>query len=116
MRLDIRFRGGKVDPHLREYADRCLRFALGRFANRISTVNVWFDDLNGPRGGLDLRCLIYTTLVRHGELAVEAIGADAETATKLAGERMARRIRTVLGRGRSVKRRAARYVAESFVS
>ena len=116
MRLDIRFRGGKVDPYLREYVERCLRFCLGRFAQRISTVNVWLDDVNGPRGGLDLHCLIHATLTRHGELAAEAIGPDAEIAAKLAAERMARRVRTVLTRGRTLRRRAGRSVAESFVT
>lgn len=111
MRLDIRFKGGKVDPYLREYVERCFQFCLGRFANRMSTVNIWLDDVNGPRGGIDLRCMIHAALIRHGELAVEAIGADAEIAAKMAAERMARRVRTVLTRGRTLRRRAGRSVA-----
>ena len=111
MRLDIRFRGGKVDPYLREYVERSLQFCAGRFANRIATVNVWLDDVNGPRGGVDMHCLIHATLTRYGELAVEAIGDDAEIAAKMAAERLARRIRTVLARGRTLRRRSGRSVA-----
>jgi putative sigma-54 modulation protein len=114
MRLQIHSRGVELTPSLREYVERRLRFALGRFADRIAEVTASVEDLNGPRGGLDQRCRLSVALVRSGRLLVEATATDAAGAASLASERMARRVRAELERRRSIRRKASRYVSEGL--
>jgi len=59
MRIDIRQKSARRDfstQTLRDLIERQLGFALGRFGGRISRVSLFFEDLNGPRGGMDLEC------------------------------------------------------------
>lgn len=53
-RLDIWSNRQRSDA-LRQYVERRLRFALGRFAHRLDQLQVRLEDVNGPRGGLDQR-------------------------------------------------------------
>lgn len=58
MNVDIRWmraRGsGRIEAHTRKRAG----FALDRFADRIGKVSVKFEDINGPKGGIDKRCTV----------------------------------------------------------
>ena len=50
---------------LREFVQRKLAFALSRFADRVQSVDVLLDDVNGPRGGIDQRCRLIVGLKRE---------------------------------------------------
>ena len=78
---------GAIDPDvLRAYAQRRLAFALRRFENRTRHATVRFDDVNGPRRGVDSRCVI-TLLLRNGR----RIDAEAMTAWPYASVTLAAR-------------------------
>ncbi len=104
MRVSIRTRKGKLDPTAREWLSRRIEFALGRFGARISRVSVLLEDLNGPRGGVDHRCLVEVQLVPAGRLLTEVVDADMEPAASTALERMARRVRDEFNRRRDLRR------------
>ncbi len=57
MRILIRMTAG-LSPSLAPFARRRLEFALARFDARVRSLTVRVADLNGPRGGLDKRCLV----------------------------------------------------------
>lgn len=58
MRLDVRSRSFLVTEALREFVERKAQFALGRFAPRFDECQVVFEDVNGPRGGIDKSCRV----------------------------------------------------------
>lgn len=58
MRTGIFARGFSLTSPLRDYAERRLRAALGRYRNAVHTVQMRLADINGPRGGVDKSCLV----------------------------------------------------------
>ena len=53
--IEVTFDGGRrmLSDDLREHAQRRLPFALRRFQDQIRNVRLWFEDVNGPRRGID---------------------------------------------------------------
>jgi hypothetical protein len=93
---------------LREYADHRLYFALRRFADQVRRVTVRVIDENGPRRGIDTKCLI-TAEFHHGPpLVVEAISAWPTASVTAAARRLTDAIRRRLDRGDRRRRAPAR--------
>ena len=103
MQIDIRAKKIEVDEALRAHVDRRLRFALGRFGERIGRVTVRFDDANGTRGGVDKRCQIDVALRPSGNVIVDDIDADLCTVVDRTSERVARAVDRDLRRRRDAK-------------
>jgi len=88
MNIDCICRHLKPEPTIVDFAKRRAGLALGRFANRIDSLVLRIDDVNGPRGGLDISCLGTATL-HGGETVVitarhtSAQGAVIEVMTRL---------------------------------
>ena len=66
MRFSVSGDRVQVTTDLREYIDRRLYFALGRFGTAIDNVSVRVGDTNGPRGGVDKHCQIVVKLRASG--------------------------------------------------
>lgn len=105
MRVEVRSRNVDVGPDLRTWIDRRLAFALGRFGHRVGRVRVSLTDLNGPRGGADVGCLVEAKLARDGTVVAEVIDSEVGTAVSRAAERLARRVKSTLNRQRDLRRR-----------
>jgi hypothetical protein len=80
MNVQLRGQGTELSVALRAHAERCLAFALRRFARRIDRVTVWLEDVNGPRGGVDKRCRIAVRLRPNGVAFVAKSATDAYVA------------------------------------
>jgi hypothetical protein len=80
MNIQLRGQGTELSVALRAHAERCLGFALRRFAGRIDRVTVWLEDVNGPRGGVDKRCRIAVRLRPTGAAFVAKSAGDAYVA------------------------------------
>jgi len=80
MKLELRARHRIMDSRLRQLCDRYLFYALGRFEDRIRRVQLWIEDVNGPRGGRDLRCRLRICLRRGGSFSVAWLAERAEAA------------------------------------
>lgn len=93
MRVDIFARNLELQPALRDLVDRRVRFALARFADRLLAVRVRLDDLNGPRGGLDMRCRMTARLRGGGQVDAEVTDLQVEPAICRCVDRLARRVR-----------------------
>ena len=74
--------------NLRAYAARRLRFAIARFGNRVPRARVRIADVNGPRGGIDMECLVEVVVKGVGVLLVKAVAASPYTAIDVATDRM----------------------------
>jgi len=104
MQVDIRARKIEVDEALRAHVDRRLRFALGRFGERIAKVTVRFADANGAPGGVDKQCQIDVALRPSGNVLVEDIDADLRAVLDRAADRAARAVDRDLQRRRDAGR------------
>lgn len=104
MHVKIRARKIEIDEALRAHVNRRLRFALGRFGERIAKVAVRFEDANGTRGGVDKLCQIDVALRPSGNVIVEDIDADLRTVVDRAADRAGRAVARNLQRHRESQR------------
>jgi putative sigma-54 modulation protein len=97
MRLTMTARDFELTDSLREYVEYRLAFTLSRFQDRIGGVTVILSDINGPKGGVDKRCVLKVRLRGPSELLIEETEADFRIAINRAAERakrtLARRLR-----------------------
>jgi len=107
MQLTIRARGFTVSAPMRDYCERALRFALGRFVDRLGPIVARFSDVNGPKGGDDKRCHLLVPVAGGQTVSVERVHGDLYAAMDLAAARAAHAVRRELGKKRSFPREAA---------
>ena len=90
----------KVTTGLREYIDRHLYFALGRFGPAIDHVSVRVGDINGPRGGVDKRCQILIKLRASGSnpIAIDDNDEDLRAAIARTSDRAGRAVARAIER------------------
>ncbi len=106
MRVDIRGFGLAIDSPTRAYIERRFLFALGRFSTRIHRVSVSLTDVNGPRGGRDIRCLASVQIAPTGLVTIEVSDERSTAASDRAAERAAMAVARELDRRRDHHRRA----------
>ena len=102
MRLSVSGDRVNVDPLLREYIDRHLYFALGRFGPAIDHVDIRLGDTNGPRGGVDKRCRIVVRLraADSTSIAIDDVDKSLHAAIARATARVGRTVARTLDRKR----------------
>ena len=91
---NVRVEGVTLDEDDRAYIRRRLGEKLGKYAGSIERVTVRVRDINGPRGGVDLRCRIKVVLSDLPSVVVEhqAVRLQPALTRALAGtERAVRR-------------------------
>ncbi len=93
MHVEIRSRRVPVDESLREFVQKRLAFAVGRFSDSLFFARVRFEDVNGPKGGVDTICRISLEGPRLGTVVVEGRGQDAGEAAAGALERLSQVVR-----------------------
>ena len=92
MLINIHGHGFSVTRAIREHVDKRIRFALARISHRLRRVDVRLSDLNGPRGGLDKRCLIEVRINRHPPIIVSDVQSDLYTSIDRACARAGRTV------------------------
>lgn len=92
MQVLIQSRDAKADP-LRVVVERRVRFVLRRISWRVPMASVQLSDVNGPRGGLDKKCLIELRTDGAKPVVVSAVARDWRTAIDEALARAARFVR-----------------------
>lgn len=106
MRIDIQSRGFELEADVLAQADMRARMALGRQRHHISRVVVSLEDINGPRGGEDKRCVVQVMLAHAGSVVVEDLGQDLRNLID----------RSLARAGRSVARRLSRLAHPRYPS
>lgn len=96
--LHVRTFGATARAGLGDYVRAKLGRKLGKFAPAIERVSVRFDDVNGPRGGVDTISHIKVVLSQRPSVVVQAQGIDAWHAFDEASHRTERTVRRSLGR------------------
>lgn len=82
--LDLRMIGVPVSSKLRERIPSLLGKKLERHALNITRVTVRFEDINGPRGGVDTVCRIEMSTKGRDHIVIDAHDVDAERAFRRA--------------------------------
>lgn len=100
MRIFVRTRRVSLPNGLSAAALGLVRRQLSHAAGRVRAVGLFFTDLNGPKGGSDLRLRVVVRLDRLREVVVTATAASAGAALDAAMERAARAIDRSLDRAR----------------
>jgi putative sigma-54 modulation protein len=101
--ITVRGHGVPLSEALEEHCRRRLAFALGRHADRISHVHVRLSDVNGPRGGTDIRCRVLAELDGLGAVVVHALTDDAYASVDLAASKVAAAIARRIGRAQRAR-------------
>ena len=86
-----------------------LRRALGRVRIRHATAEVTFTDVNGPKGGLDVRCVVQFALAGRPPISVARLGRTPRLAFDAAYEPARRALDRVLQRWEASERRPKKY-------
>lgn len=71
---------------------------LSRFSSRIRDVHATVTDLNGPRGGVDIRCRVQLTFKRGNRIVIQSTAASVREAMAGAFDRAARTVAKKLDR------------------
>jgi hypothetical protein len=71
MKVTMVKRGVAVDEALRSFVQDKVETSLGRLEHDVRSVRVQLQDTNGPRGGLDKRCVVTVTGDRFRPLVVD---------------------------------------------
>ncbi len=58
MQYDIHWKNSVRSKAAEVYARKRANLTLDRFAERIRALSLRFEDLNGPKGGVDKRCTV----------------------------------------------------------
>jgi hypothetical protein len=98
--LAVRTSGLVVDPVLRRRIHRRLGERLGKFAGHIERLSVRFEDVNGPRGGVDVACRIKAVVSGVPSQVVTELAKTPGVAFDRAGQRFERVVRRTIDRGR----------------
>jgi putative sigma-54 modulation protein len=114
MRLTILAPQLSATDRVRNYVDQRVRNALVHVENRVDSVQIRLEDLNGPKGGIDKRCQVYANCGRLGVVRTEARDDDLRLAIDTAIDRAKSAVqnavdkRMTLRRSKVPHRRAAR--------
>lgn len=104
MQIEIQTRQFSLTDAMRIHILRRLGFALGNRHLDIDRISVKLSDVNGPRGGLDKRCLIHIVLPRLKSVIVEYIEVDMYVAIDRAAEKATRAVARRLDKQRGKTR------------
>lgn len=80
MNVYIHFRNVPNNQDAREYIQHKLSFSLRRFEHQIESVSVTLSDANGPKGGIDQRCVFVIKPAGLQEIVINEAQATQESA------------------------------------
>lgn len=94
---------------LRDEIESRLAKAVTHVPARPTTTIVNFTDVNGPKGGVDIRCSLTLRHPPRKEVHVEAMGSTPALAFAAAADLLDRRLQRQVGRAVTAQRRPKKY-------
>jgi ribosome-associated translation inhibitor RaiA len=104
---NVRTSGMGISSRDRAYIRRRLGMRLSKFSSAVERVTVRIEDVNGPRGGVDTLCKAKVVLTGLPSVVVQRMHQDTRAAVDGVLDATERAVRRVLGRRRSIPRRAS---------
>lgn len=106
--------GGDIGGRLpREHITARLGRALSRLPVRPVTARVRFSDVNGPKGGDDIRCALLVELPRQPAIRVERAATTPRLAFDASCDRLVRQLERSRERWQNERRHPKKYYAAS---
>ncbi len=99
MALNVRVTNQRHNPEVEEFVRNRLDLVVGRFAQRLSTLDVHIRDENAQKGGVDKTCSIDAHLFPRGTVHVHATESDIQKAILKAVERLKTVVTKTVDRG-----------------
>lgn len=90
MLLKIHTHDFSLTGALKSHVDSKIRLALGRYTERIQRVDITLTDINGPRGGEDMRCQLVIKPEGMASFVVQETAEDLYSAISIAAHRAKR--------------------------
>lgn len=115
--MKIEIEGIKGTRFLRDRIVRGVRRALSRQPAEPATALVSFTDINGPKGGIDIRCAVTVSLPSRPTVRVEHLATTEWLAFSGAADTLERRLRRQREREEVRRRRPKKYyVAKTLIA
>ncbi len=87
MQIDIRSTNVPLSDALASFITSRISATLSRFTSGVRAVDVTLCDLNGPKGGNDMRCHVEVSLHNDDPVLIEERGDDLYAAIARAAQR-----------------------------
>ena len=110
MQIDIQARNFTLTEALQQYIKRRLDFALAARVDDIRHIQVRLSDTNGPKGGVDKRCLIRIGLNRKPDIVIKDTKENMYAAIDRVTDRASRAVSRNLTRRRNYNRSTIRHL------
>jgi len=94
----------QLSRELDEFVASTMRGALERLADDVVSVDVFLQDLNGPKGGVDKQAVIRVHLRQRREIAVETVHEHLGAAIRVGAKRAKRAVRRSLRKARRIEK------------
>ncbi len=94
----------QLSRELDEFVGTTLRGSLQRLADDVVSVDVFLQDLNGPKGGIDKQATIRIHLRGRREVAVETVHDNLAAAVRVGAKRAKRAVRRSLRKRRRIEK------------
>lgn len=104
MNIAVGFKGMTHSRSLHECIDRRLQSELSRFGREVTSVVVRMEDLNGPKGGVDMLCRITVRSLHAGVCVASQTHHDPYLAADRSIDQIAQTLSRRLDRFRSSRR------------
>lgn len=89
MQIAVRFSGGSRSDFGSHAFEEVVLGALERFQHLLKNVQVYFEDINGPRGGVDKQCRCVLNLKRMPPIVIQDEDENARALINRVAERAA---------------------------
>ena len=109
--MDIHIEGDIGRPIPRGHVTTRMRQVLSRLPLQPVTAHVTFADVNGPKGGSDIRCAVHVDLPRQPPIHVERVAPTPRLAFDATYDRVARQLERHRERWQDSRRRPKKYYA-----
>jgi putative sigma-54 modulation protein len=105
----IRIEGNVGHPIPRSHITTRLSRALGRLPLAPVTAHVTFSDVNGPKGGEDIRCAVLVEVPHQPAIRVERVAASPRVAFDESCDRIIRQLERSRERWQDGRRHPKKY-------
>lgn len=105
MKVRVQSRGFKLSKALYSRVNSKLRFILSRYGSHIRQAEVMLVDVNGPKGGEDMRCLVNIRVNNSKSIVVHQTASDLYDAINACAHRVKQTMERHFDRARRVSRK-----------
>jgi ribosomal subunit interface protein len=112
LKIHLESQGFELTDAIRAHVHRQLNFNLANFAGHIMSVGVFLRDINGPKGGADMKALIHVQLESGHAVKVESTRSDLYASIVLATRQAKRTVRRTLSKQRRMEKLALRHMRQ----